>query len=231
MGLANPFPSRSASNAQPPYRPLISRAEDNNSRAMSSRQRHAQRPNIPEEDECWICHWELPSRTLDNFEKLREEHVEACLTAAMHGISVSPVPSARNSQAPTRIPSNHGESSSSTAQPHASSSSSSTGIPAPVGNTPEARMAAREQAHAAVVFGRSQPSSPGPSRRTGVFPYQATEKDCVDDAECTICLEEFIIGEDMGRLECFCRFHLRCIRQWFENHPGQCPVHQHGAGY
>lgn len=93
-------------------------------------------------------------------------------------------------------------------------------------------MAAREQAHAAVVFGHSQPTSPGPSqRRTGVFPYQATEKDCVDDAECTICLEEFEVAVEMGRLECFCRFHLRCIRQWFENHPGQCPVHQHGAGY
>ncbi len=97
------------------------------------------------------------------------------------------------------------------------------------GNTPEARMAAREQAHAAVVFGAQ--SSPNPVRRTGIFPYIATEKDCVDDAECTICLEEFEVGAEMARLECFCRFHLKCIREWFVTRPGQCPVHQHGAGY
>lgn len=89
-------------------------------------------------------------------------------------------------------------------------------------------MAARERAHAAVVLASSSTS---PVRRTGVFPYKATEKDCIDDAECTICLEEFEVGEDMGRLECFCRFHLKCIREWFVNRPGQCPVHQHGAGY
>jgi hypothetical protein len=35
----------------------------------------------------------------------------------------------------------------------------------------------------------------------------------------------------MGRLECFCRFHLDCIMRWFQTHPGQCPVHQHGSGY
>jgi hypothetical protein len=63
-----------------------------------------------------------------------------------------------------------------------------------------------------------------------VFPYKATEKDCVDDAECTVCFEEFEVGVDMGRLECFCRFHLSCIQRWFETRPGQCPVHQHDGG-
>jgi hypothetical protein len=116
-----------------------------------------------------------------------------------------------------------GEGPSSTSQPPAP-------IP-PIANTPEARMAAREQAHAAVVLG-GNPQSPGSSqRRTGVFPYPASEKDCVDDAECTICLEEFEPGVQMGRLECFCRFHLKCIREWFVTRPGQCPVHQHGGGY
>jgi hypothetical protein len=216
-------------NGQQPYRPLIPRTDDGASRALSSRSRQPERRRIPEEDECWICHQELPSRTLDNFEKLRENHVEACLAAAMQGTSLSPAPAVSPFQPPGRTSSTWGaESSSRASQSHASSSAA---MPVPVANTPEARMAAREQAHAAVVFGHSQPSSPGPSRRTGVFPYQATEKDCVDDAECTICLEEFEVGVEMGRLECFCRFHLHCIRQWFENHPGQCPVHQHGAGY
>ena len=104
-------------------------------------------------------------------------------------------------------------------------SRASSSNPVPIARTPEARMAAREQAHAAVVFGSS--GSPGPSqaRRTGLISYTATEKDCVDSAECTICLEEYEVGVPMGRLECFCRFHIRCIRAWFVGHPGQCPVH------
>jgi len=63
-------------------------------------------------------------------------------------------------------------------------------------------------------------------RLTGLFPYKATEKDCVDDAECTICLENYAIGEDMARLECLCRFHLKCIKGWWERKDHQCPVHQ-----
>lgn len=198
--------------------------DDGAARVSPSGPRHPHRARIPEEDECWICHKELPSRDLPNFETLRANHVQACIDAIM-----SPTPS--HSPAPplvstaTRV--SRGESSSSASQPQGSTAA----VPVPVANTPEARTAAREQAHAAVVFGRSRTAPPGPARRTGVFPYQATEKDCVDDAECTICLEEFVIGVEMGRLECFCRFHLHCIRQWFEAHPGQCPVHQHGAGF
>jgi hypothetical protein len=63
-------------------------------------------------------------------------------------------------------------------------------------------------------------------RLTGLFPYKATEKDCVDDAECTICLENYAVGEDMARLECLCRFHLKCIKGWWERKDRQCPVHQ-----
>jgi hypothetical protein len=75
-------------------------------------------------------------------------------------------------------------------------------------------MAAREQAHAAVVFGRNRPS-PGAQRFGGtLFPYQASEKDCVQQAECSICFEEYEPGQDMARLQCFCRFHLHCIRDW-----------------
>jgi hypothetical protein len=71
-----------------------------------------------------------------------------------------------------------------------------------------------------------------PPRRTGMFPYTATEKDCVDSAECSICLEEFEEGVAMARLECLCRFHRLCINAWWERHPGRCPMHQHdGFGY
>ncbi len=65
-----------------------------------------------------------------------------------------------------------------------------------------------------------------------MFPYVATEKDCVDSAECSICLEEFEVGVGMARLECLCRFHRACINAWWERHPGRCPMHQHdGFGY
>ena len=62
--------------------------------------------------------------------------------------------------------------------------------------------------------------------------YNATEKDCVSssgesEAECVICFEEFVVGDEMGRLECLCKFHRKCIRQWWDTKgPGECPVHQ-----
>ncbi|KAF6844763.1 FYVE zinc finger protein [Colletotrichum musicola] len=132
-------------------------------------------PQIAEEDECPVCHRELPSRTLPNFETLRETHINICIT------------------------------------------SHSTYSGTPSGESP-----------------RSAVGTPPPlaARRTGMFPYVATEKDCVDSAECTICLEEFEVGVPMARLECLCRFHRSCITAWFVNHPGRCPVHQHDSfGY
>lgn len=129
-------------------------------------------PQIAEEDECPICHRELPSQSLENSESLREAHINLCIQT--HSTYGSP----RNNTG------GEGEA------------------PAP------------------------------PPRRTGMYTYPATEKDCIDDAECTICLEEFTVGVPMARLECLCRFHRSCIAAWFVNHPGRCPVHQHdGFGY
>ncbi|KAI9728503.1 MAG: hypothetical protein M1834_007641 [Cirrosporium novae-zelandiae] len=63
--------------------------------------------------------------------------------------------------------------------------------------------------------------------------YRATEKDCVASdgttQECVICLEDFEAGEEMGRLECLCNFHRKCIRAWWEQKGmGACPTHQEG---
>lgn len=149
-----------------------------------------------------------------------ETHVNECIERALQG-SLSPPPAT----VPASIPTSEATPSPATFSIPYSFQSPST-APPPLANTPEARMAAREQAHAAIVLSHSSSSS-SPHRRTGVFPYRATEKDCIDDAECTICFEEFEVGVEMGRLECFCRFHLSCIRKWFETRPGQCPVHQH----
>ena len=130
-------------------------------------------PQIAEEDECPVCHRELPSRALPNFEGLRENHITACVTE--HSQYGSPAGGATSGQ---------------------------------------------RDGHTVAP------------RRTGMYSYAATEKDCIDDAECTICLEEFMVGVPMARLECLCRFHKDCISAWFVNHPGRCPVHQHdGFGY
>ncbi|KAI8720892.1 hypothetical protein NCS52_00535400 [Fusarium sp. LHS14.1] len=134
----------------------------------SSRQRALPpTPQIAEEDECPICHRELPSQSLPNFEALRETHITSCI-----------------------------------------------------------------QNHSTYGTPRGEGGAPPAPRRTGMYTYPATEKDCIDDAECTICLEEFTVGVPMARLECLCRFHRACISSWFVKHPGRCPVHQHdGFGY
>ncbi|KAL1900754.1 hypothetical protein Cpir12675_000767 [Ceratocystis pirilliformis] len=146
-------------------------------------------PPLAEEDECPVCHLELPSRHLANFEALRESHITQCIIS--HSASRS----------------------SPSAGPGVNSSTRSA-------STDGGQTSANTSGHSRII------------RRTGMFPYFATEKDCVDSAECTICLEEFETGEHMARLECLCRFHLRCIRAWFQKHPGRCPVHQHDSfGY
>ncbi len=149
-------------------------------------------PQIAEEDECPVCHYELPSRELPDFEARREAHISDCI--AQH-----------SAYSPTR---GGGGSAANQLLPGAATAQGAMPQPPP---PPPPRMA---------------------FRRTGLFPYTATEKDCVDDAECTICLDEFRAGVAMARLECLCRFHLACIQAWFVNHPGRCPVHQHDSfGY
>ena len=61
--------------------------------------------------------------------------------------------------------------------------------------------------------------------------YKATEKDCMNEdseaQECVICFEEFQPGDEMGRMECLCKFHRVCIRQWWDTKgAGSCPTHQ-----
>lgn len=145
----------------------IGQSSSSSSSAAQRRPLPPDPPQIAEEDECPVCHRELPPQHLPNSEALREAHINICITA------------------------------------HST-----------YGGTPT-----------------GEGSSARP-RRTGMFPYLATEKDCVDSAECTICLEEFEAGVPMARLECLCRFHHDCISRWFAKNPGRCPVHSHdGHGF
>lgn len=68
-------------------------------------------------------------------------------------------------------------------------------------------------------------------RPRGMALYRATEKDCTTEdgepQECVICFEEFEEGDEMGRMECLCKFHRACIRQWWNTKgQGSCPTHQ-----
>ncbi|KAJ5121050.1 uncharacterized protein N7515_009011 [Penicillium bovifimosum] len=64
---------------------------------------------------------------------------------------------------------------------------------------------------------------------THMLPFVATEKDCLGQdgqaAECTICMEEYEVGQTLARLECLCKFHKHCIVEWFEV-KRECPVHK-----
>ncbi|KAK3716517.1 hypothetical protein LTR37_006413 [Vermiconidia calcicola] len=68
-------------------------------------------------------------------------------------------------------------------------------------------------------------------RPRGMALYRATEKDCMNEEggaqECVICFGEFQPGDEMGRMECLCKFHRGCIRLWWETKgAGSCPTHQ-----
>lgn len=68
-----------------------------------------------------------------------------------------------------------------------------------------------------------------PSAVARMVEFKATEKDCLGDngqiAECTICMEDYEVGQQLARLQCFCKFHKTCISDWFER-KRECPVHK-----
>lgn len=58
-----------------------------------------------------------------------------------------------------------------------------------------------------------------------ILTMEQSEKNYLDH-ECVICLEDLKAGDKVGRLECLCVFHYRCIKDWFNKKGyGECPVH------
>lgn len=56
--------------------------------------------------------------------------------------------------------------------------------------------------------------------------YRLTEREASGLEECVICFEDFKHGDSVGRLECLCIYHERCILDWFARKgAGECPVH------
>ena len=75
----------------------------------------------------------------------------------------------------------------------------------------------RGMSNAAALTGSGEGASNGnrlSMSARGMYPYVATEKDCLDEhgdeAECVICFEEFEAGAKMARLVCWCKFHEVC---------------------
>ncbi|KAG7666349.1 uncharacterized protein J8A68_000118 [[Candida] subhashii] len=67
----------------------------------------------------------------------------------------------------------------------------------------------------------------GSVNSTSTIPPSAEkrEEDIIEN-ECVICLEDLKPGDKVGRLECLCVFHYKCIKDWFNKKGyGECPVH------
>ncbi|KAL2041993.1 hypothetical protein N7G274_005181 [Stereocaulon virgatum] len=175
--------------------------------------RPAPQPQIREEDECPICHRELPPKGPDGSEVARESHISSCIE--IHSSSSGPS-------------STHPPASAATDAAVAASAVT----PAQASGTRPVLTRYRESTGSTAM-----PSASFQQRRrtAGMLVYHASEKDCVGEdgeraQECIICFVEYAVGDEMGRLECLCKFHKSCIRQWWDTKgPGSCPVHQEGT--
>ena len=152
-------------------------------------------PLLREEDECPICHGELPPKGPDGSETARESHIVACIESNFSS----------GTRSHAHPPPETAILAAAVASPAASSQAAGTNSSVPV--VVEARENLLES-----PFG-TRPGNFTIQRRrtTGMVVYHATEKDCIGEdgvqQECVICFEEFIPGVDMSRLECLCKFH------------------------
>ena len=142
------------------------------------------RPQLKEEDECPICHSALPAKGPDGSETAREQHVTECIES-------------------------HFSSSGPRASQPAPNAATQAAVAANAATPGQARGATGSISDTGPF---ASPSTGQRRRTTGMVVYHASEKDCVGEngeggQECVICFEEFAVGDEMGRLECLCKFH------------------------
>lgn len=154
-------------------------------------QRALPQPQLREEDECPVCHCALPPKGADGSETAREVHIASCIDS--HFSSSTP----RSSHPPP--------------------AHLATAAVIPPGTATPSQAGATSSAAGPEAAGSGLTSAVTPRRRAGgMLVYHASEKDCVGEdgegaQECVICFEEFAVGDEMGRLECLCKFHrVRC---------------------
>jgi len=139
---------------------------------------------IREEDECPVCGHELPPKGPNGEEDARVDHVDSCIQRYS-------APSAGTSSHPAIPPTaSVSDTGSSGTVVHALTN------PEPV------------QADEATSTAPVRPRGVGGKR---MLVYRASEKDYLGEdgepQECVICFEEFELGDELGRLECLCKFH------------------------
>lgn len=159
---------------------------------------HRQDEPYDEQAECPVCGLRDPpfgpGDQVD--EPAREAHIESCLGEHVATFSTPP---------PSRNPL---DASSPTPSPRFPRSAG-TGL----GTSPLAT----------IPITRARAGTASQAQR--MLTYSATEKDCIDPEapgqafECVICLEDFEPGDTLARLECLCKFHRSCIRDWWESAP------------
>ncbi|KAK6340387.1 hypothetical protein TWF730_002146 [Orbilia blumenaviensis] len=177
-------------------------------------------PRLKETDYCPICMAVLPPpNPVTNDESAREAHIQQCIENAVGGHDNS------RRRSPSGTPSNPASLANTTmsSQPPQNLSTSPFQDPAQIQPTRHERSRRNTASNRAGGSGR-------------MVVYTATEKDTFamgndaeadgQKAECVICFEEFEAGDVIARLECFCRYHKKCITDWFNRRTdGQCPVH------
>ncbi|TKA58725.1 hypothetical protein B0A49_12412 [Cryomyces minteri] len=186
------------------------------------------RRQIKEEDECPVCGNELPPKGPNGSDTDREAHVERCIRTHFSSSARRSPPPGPSTTTPTNTPPHPSTAISAaiaaTAATPADAGALSTSLPAPSPST----SSSITPSHVPPQGQRPRASS---HRQNRMLVYRATEKDCLAEdgtpAECVICFEEFEVGDEMGRLECLCKFHRGCIRKWWDTKgAGSCPTHQ-----
>lgn len=211
---------------------------------------------LREEDECPVCGTRNPPFGPNPVSSAKERHIEECISQHLAFAGPSRASPATSSHLQRSDGAFIASSSSAAAQSGplgtagqttaaaatTTSPSRSAGIALPTGRqvsspgptSPLATTAGAAGAAGSPVATSPHPRPRPPPPRQRMLIYHATEKDCFsadgdDDGEaqeCVICFEEFQPGDEMGRLECLCKFHRACIRAWWEEHWGSCPTHQ-----
>lgn len=103
----------------------------------------------------------------------------------------------------------------------------------PVCNTPLYRLPQYKQEEHVDNCLKSYSESPqdhvkGPQRKRMLI-SKLHPKESAALGDCMICYEDFEPGQTIGRLECMCVFHEKCILEWFGRKGlGSCPLHNQG---